>query len=57
MMKAIQKTIRKHKYKYKHNEKDNEKEINTRVSHSYMQKTCDVAEKAILAEKICGKSA
>ena len=33
MMKAIQKTIRKHKYKYKykykHNEKDNEKEIDT----------------------------
>ena len=29
MMKAIQKTIKKHKYKYKHNEKDNEKEIDT----------------------------
>ena len=24
---------------------------------SYMQKTCDVAEKAILAKKKCGKSA
>ena len=24
---------------------------------AYMQKTCDVAEKAILAKKICGKSA
>ena len=25
--------------------------------HSYMQKTCDVTEKAILAKKNCGKSA
>ena len=24
---------------------------------AYMQKTCDVAEMAILAKKICGKSA
>ena len=27
------------------------------VQYAYMQKTCDVAEKAILAKKICGKSA
>ena len=27
------------------------------VDSAYMQKTCDVAEKATLAEKICGKSA
>ena len=29
----------------------------TSIDGSYMQKTCDVAEKAILAKKNCGKSA
>ena len=29
----------------------------TAEGYTYMQKTCDVAEKAILAKKNCGKSA
>ena len=53
----VQDEARKDNWKKDNWEKDNDNDNHHRQKYPYMQKTCDVAGKAILAKKNCGKSA